>query len=681
MAEPITLFHTTFYASPVGRIAILTMDNGYDHKKPNTFGEASMESLNAALDVVQGDPRVCGLMLTGKPYIFAAGADLSRIPLIKSHQEGYAIGKLGHSSMKRIMDLPFPTLAAINGVALGGGLEIALYCRYRTVSRSARAIGLPECSLGLVPGWGGCTLATKLLGPEKALELIIVNPLSQNRTLDGSEALRTGLADWLFDGAEFLDESLSFLVDIIAGKSVVERQPPPHSDPETLFAKARAFVDSKVHGASPAPYRALELIRGSCAWDVERGFEEENRALGDLIQTPQCQASIYSFDLVNRYARKTHGLVEAEPRRVGKVGILGAGLMASQLASLFILRMEVPVVMKDVSEEAAAGGRAHVLKEIGKRAARGRVSEGRARYLEGLVEGTVRYEDFQGCDLVIEAVFEDQEVKRQVFREAEAFLAEDTILATNTSSLSVSRMSEVLRHPERLVGLHFFNPVAVMPLIEIVKGKRTHQAAIATAFDLCGRLGKTGILVKDSPAFLVNRVLIRMLTDCMAIVDKGAAFRQVDDAVVGLGLPMGPFELLGLVGPPVAFHAMETLNGAFGPERFPLNESFRKMVEEKIPAFYNSLGESREILPEVESVWSRSWEGEFSGEEIRERILENLAREIHLILEEKVVESPKDVDLAMILGAGWPFFLGGITPYLDSTGVSRKVLGRTFLRP
>jgi 3-hydroxyacyl-CoA dehydrogenase len=242
-------------------------------------------------------------------------------------------------------------------------------------------------------------------------------------------------------------------------------------------------------------------------------------------------------------------------------------------------------------------------------------------------------------------------------------------------------MSEVLRHPERLVGLHFFNPVAVMPLIEIVKGKRTDQAAIATAFELCGRLGKTGILVKDSPAFLVNRVLIRMLTDCMAIVDKGAAFRQVDDAMVGLGLPMGPFELLGLVGPPVAFHAMETLNGAFGAERFPLNESFRKMVEGKIPAFYNGLGESREILPEVESVWSRSWEGEFSGEEIRVRILENLAREIHLILEEKVVESPKDVDLAMILGAGWPFFLGGITPHLDSTGVSRKVLGRTFLRP
>lgn len=681
MAGPITLFHTTFYESPEGKIAILTMDNGLDHRKPNTFGEASMESLGSSLDLVQEDHKVRGLMLTGKPFVFAAGADLSRIPLIKTREEAIAVGEIGHSVMKRIMDLPFPTLAAINGAALGGGLEIALYCRYRTVSLAAGAIGLPECFLGLVPAWGGCTLATKLLGPEKAVELIIVNPLSQNRTLDGSAAFRMGLADRLFDGAEFLDESLGFLMDIMAGRIAVQRAEPPMRDLEALFDRARAFIEGKVHGASPAPYRALDLIRSACDRAVEQGFEEENLALGDLIPTPQCQASMVTFDLVHRYARNTQGFDEAKPRRVNKVGMIGAGSMASQLASLFVLRKGLPVVMKDISEDAAARGVAHVLNEIGKRVTRGRVTEGRARHLEGLVTGTTHHEDFQGCDLVIEAVFEDPDLKRRVFREVEPFLAEDAVLATNTSSLGVSRMSEDLKHPERLLGMHFFNPVASMPLVEVIKGKRTNKAAIATAFDLCGQLGKTGILVKDSPGFLVNRILVRMLTDCMGFVDKGATFRQVDDAVAGLGLPMAPFELLGMVGLPVAYRVMETLNGAFGTERFPLNESFRTMVDRKVPAFYTGSGETREMLPEAESLWSRSWEGEFSPREIRVRILENLAREIHLILQEKVVESPKDVDLAMILGAGWPFFLGGITPHLDSTGISRKVLGRNFLTP
>ena len=225
MAEPITIFYTRFYDSPVGKIAILTMDNGHDHKKPNTFSEASMASLNEALDRVVAEDGVKGLMLTGKPYIFAAGADLGAVPFITTFDQGYAIGKAGHTAMKRIMDLEFPTLAAINGVAVGGGLEISLYCKYRTVARSVAAIGFPECFLGLVPGWGGCTLATKLLGPEKALQIIIFNALSQNRMLSGPEAFELGLADRLFDGAEFLDESLGFLLSIVAGETEVERAP------------------------------------------------------------------------------------------------------------------------------------------------------------------------------------------------------------------------------------------------------------------------------------------------------------------------------------------------------------------------------------------------------------------------------------------------------------------------
>lgn len=678
MAEPVTKFFTRFYASPVGKIAILTMDNGHDYKRPNTFSEDSMRSLSKALDGIVQESDIKGLLLTGKPYIFAAGADLTEVPFITTYDQGYQIGKFGHTVMKRIMDLPYPSVAAINGVALGGGLEIALYCTHRTVAKSVPAIGFPECFLGLIPGWGGSTLLTRLLGPEKALELIIFNALNQNRMINGPQAYEIGLADRLFDGAEFLDESLQFLQDIIAGKAEVERPAVKTDSIKPLIQTARAFVDAKVHGAAPAPYRALELIEGACRWDVEKGFEEENRAVGDLIKSRQCKASIYSFDLVNRYSKKPKGLPEAKPNPIHKVGIVGAGLMASQLAQLFIYRMQIPVVMKDIRQEFVDKGCAYVHGEFRKLAEKGKMTEGRALYLSGLLRPTLEYSDFADCDFVIEAVFEEMDVKKQVFAEAEAHIRPDAILATNTSSLSISEMASALKHPERVVGFHFFNPVAVLPLVEIIRTDRTSDLTLTSAFDLSQKLKKTAVLVKDSPAFLVNRILTRMLSDCLTMVDEGAAFQQVDEALLELGLPMAPFELLGLVGPAVAQHVAGTLNRAFGPERFPLNANFKKAVEAKKQGIYIPGSRTRQVDPEVESMWLKTGKKEFQAEEIRERVLSNLAREVDLILKEKVVRSSMDVDLAMILGAGWPFFMGGLTMYLDLAGVTPKVLQKVF---
>jgi len=705
MAEPITVFHTRFYDSPSGKIAILTMDNGHDYKKPNTFSQASMTSLNEALDRVGAEDGVKGLMLTGKPYIFAAGADLSAVPFISSFEQGYAIGRGGHAAMKRIMDLGYPTLAAINGAALGGGLEISLYCKYRTVARNVTAIGFPECFIGLVPGWGGCTLTTKLIGPQKAVELIVFNALNQNRMIGGKEAFELGLADRLFDAVEFLDESLALLMSIAAGETRVERAqasavgaapligegPGGGSYPESgasfpregepgelseIIARGRAFVDSKVHGAAPAPYRALELIQGACSWDVERGFEEENKALGDLIKTRQCKASIYSFDLVSRYAKKPGGVPEIKPLRISKVGMIGAGLMASQLAHLFIHRLGLPVVMKDVRQEFVDKGVGYVHEQFQKSVSKGRISEARARYLSGLVHGTLDTAEFADCDFVMEAVFEEMAVKKKVFAEAESVISPEAVLATNTSSLSVTEMASELKNPERVVGFHFFNPVAVMPLIEIAKAQKTGDPALATAFDLAKKLGKTAVLVKDSPGFLVNRILMRNLCDCMAMVDRGAGFEQVDRALVELGLPMAPFEILDMVGLPVAFHVNEVLCDAFGPERFPLSKNFKRMLEAGQPRIYVQ-GE-KTVDPEVEKLWVREQKKIFHPEEIREIVLSSLAREVDLILKEKVVEGPKEVDLAMITGAGWPFFMGGVTMYLDLTGIAPKTLQKVF---
>lgn len=678
MAEPVTRFFTRYFESPEGKIAIVTMDNGRDYKKPNTFGEKALVSLQETLEQIAGDSAIQGLLLTGKPYGFAAGADLSEVPFITTFEQGYRIGKQGHTVMRRLMDLPFPTVAAINGAALGGGLEIALYCRYRTVVSSVQHIGFPECFLGLIPGWGGCTLGTKLLGPEKSLELIIRNALNQNRMINGSKAYEMGLADRLFPDVEFLDESLRFLGEVISGKVTVERREVDCSQVERLIEEARRFIDGKVHGAAPAPYRALDLIEGACRWDVEKGFEEENKALGDLIKSRQCKASIYSFDLVNRYAKKPRGVPELPPRAVTKVGIAGAGLMASQLAQLFIERLSVPVVMKDVNREVLESGMARVRRQFETLVERKKISEEKARYFAGLLKGTLAAEDFADCDFILEAVFEKMEVKKEVFSEIEAQVSETAILATNTSSLSVSDMASGLRNPERVVGFHFFNPVAVLPLVEIVKGKKTDEATLATAHDLSKKLKKTSILVKDSPAFLVNRILTRMLVDCLQLVEEGASVKEVDESLLALGLPMAPFELLGLVGLPVAQHVMETLNQAYGPERFPLNANFRKLVDRKITSLYTGEGPTRQVNPEVEALWERTQTRMFHPEEIRERVLSNLARETDLILKEGVVDSPRDVDLALLLGAGWPFFMGGLTMHLDLTGITPKVLQKVF---
>ncbi len=678
MAKIHTQFYPRFYESSAGKIVLLTMDNGEDYKKPTTFGEEALDSLNRALDLVQEESDLKGFLLTGKPYIFAAGADLTQIPFINTYEQGKAIGKYGHVTFKRIMDLPYPTVAAINGAALGGGLEIALYCDCRTVSRGATAIAFPECFLGLVPGWGGSTLTPRLLGPEKALELIIFNPLNRNRMINGAQAFQMGLADRLFETVEFLDDSIRFLEGIINGSEKVERPVVDASNLKLVMQEARKFVDSKVHGAAIAPYRALALIEGALSWDVDEGFVEEDKVLGDLIKSRQCKASIYSFDLVQRRARHPAGVPEVVPQKVSKVGIIGAGLMASQLALLFLNRYGVPVVMKDLKQEYVDKGIAYIQAELSKLVEKGRLTEPKARYLSTLVQGTLYWPDFAGCDFVIEAVFEQMEVKQQVFGEAEEVISDTCLLATNTSSLSVTEMTSKLKHPERVVGFHFFNPVAVLPLVEIIRGESTNDVTLATAFAVAKNIKKTGILVKDSPAFLVNRLLTKMLVDCLELVDEGADIELVDEALLSLGLPMAPFELLGMVGLAVAAHVQETLNRAFGPQRFPVNANLKRILEAQITGIYVGDPSERKVDPAVIDLWQKKGEKDFRKEEIIERVLISLTREVDFIMQEGVVADTRDVDLAMIMGAGWPFFMGGITMYLDMAGYTPKVLQKVF---
>ncbi|WP_067968732.1 3-hydroxyacyl-CoA dehydrogenase NAD-binding domain-containing protein [Nocardiopsis trehalosi] len=658
-----------------GTAVLITLDNGHDHTKPNTFGPAGLLSLDAAIEAARARTDIVAVAVTGKPFIFAVGADLTGVPLLQTREQAHAIGKLGHDVFRKLGELHVPTFAFINGAAMGGGVEVALHCTYRTVSSGVPAFALPEAFLGLVPGWGGTYLLPRLIGAEKALKLIIDNPLAQNRTIKGPKVRELGIADAMFEPADFVEESLRWAARVVTGEVTVER---PEVDTGAAWDQAvnnaRFAVEGKLHGAAPAPLRALDLVDAARTRTRDEGFAAEDDALADLIMSDELTAGLYAFDLVQKRARRPAGAPDRSlARPVTKVGVVGAGLMAGQLALLFARRLNVPVVMTDLDQERLDKGVGYVHGEVDRLHAKGRVSADAANRLKGLVTGSLTKDAFADADFVIEAVFERMDVKRQVFAEVEAVVSPDAVLATNTSSLSITEMAADLRHPERVVGFHFFNPVAVLPLLEIVRGERTDDATLATAFATAKGLKKTAVLCKDAPAFVVNRLLTLFMGEVLGAVEEGTDPEVADRAVAPLGLPMSPLLLLQLVGPAVALHVAETLHAAF-PDRFAVSEQHRRMVEAGKTAVY---GPDFQIDPEVRALFTGG--GTPSGEaDILDRALRALAREIRIMLDEGVVAEPADIDLCLISGAGWPFHLGGITPYLDRTGISEKVNGAPF---
>ncbi|MGN0063362.1 MAG: 3-hydroxyacyl-CoA dehydrogenase NAD-binding domain-containing protein [Nocardioides sp.] len=667
-----------------GVMGLITLDNGEDHTKPNTFGPGSLLELNAAIDAALADDEITSIGVTGKQFILAAGADLTAI------QGGgpdavRTVAELGHAVFRKLGEgangTRKPTFGFINGLALGGGLEVALHCDYRTVMDSAPALGLPEVMLGLIPGWGGAWLVPNLVGADKAVTLMIENPLNNGKTVGGKAAYELGLADAVFNGADYLEQSLLWAASVLTGETTVER---PEVDRgagwDAALQRAQGIVQAKTGGASPAALKAIELIAAARDTDRNTGFAAEDDALQAMSLTPELLASLYSFDLVQKRAKRPAGAPDRSlARPVTKVGIIGAGLMASQFALLFVRRLEVPVVLTDLDQARADKGVAYVHAEIDKLLAKGRITSDLANRHKALVTGAVAEGDkethpFADADFVIEAVFEEMGVKKNVFAAAEKVVSPETVLATNTSSLSITEMAADLEHPERVVGFHFFNPVAIMPLLEIVKGEKTDDATLATAFAAGKKLKKTTILVKDSPSFIVNRLLGRFMSEVGRVVDAGTPVEVVDSAFAGIA-PMPPFMLLGLVGPAIALHNNETLVGAFG-DRFYVSPALERVVEAKKAGYYLP---DLTIDPEVLALAEKPENPEvLTADEVRDRALTGLAEEAQLMLDEGVALAPQDIDLAMITGAGFSFWNGGLTFMLDVKGYSEKANGKRF---
>ena len=661
-----------------GVLALITLDNSLDHNRPNTFGPQSLLALDAAITAATALNPVA-IALTGKPFIFAAGADLSALSFITSREQSLGIGKLGHDVFRRLGESKIPTFAFINGLALGGGLEVGLHCHYRTLASTAFT-ALPEVFLGLVPGWGGATILPKLIGPERAVQVIMLNALNNNTMMKAKDAFKLGVVDAVYEPSDFLERSIAFAANVLNGTTKVERKD-YSQDPawESALATGKAAALKKYGGAEIAsPMKALELISAAKSNTLGAGFDAEDLALADLTMSDPLRASLYAFNVIQKKRKKVEGAPKpALARKVGKVGVVGAGLMASQLALLLLRNLKCPIVMTDIDQERADKGVAWVKNELAKLVEKKRMSAESAARLSLLISGSSDQNTFAGCDFIIEAIFEELSLKQELFKKLETIVSPECVLATNTSSLSVERMSEGLKNPERVVGFHFFNPVAVMPLLEVARTSKTDDATTATAISVGKELKKTMIICKDAPGFVVNRLLTRFMGEITDAVDEGTSPEVADNAMRSIGFPMSPFQLLDLVGPGVALHVSETLHANLG-DRYRISPTMAAMVKEGVRNFYvknedGSYGANPAALALIHKGDSPS-----TAEQVRSRALTALAVEARMMLDEGVVSTAAEIDLCMLMGAGWPMHLGGILPYLDREGISEAACGQRF---
>lgn len=655
---------TDFITTPGGStVAVITLSSEADGR-PAVLGPIGLSRVDNALDDLTpriGDD-VVAVIVRGVGKTFCAGADLDMMAGITDIAVSTELAEQGHSVLGRLGLLGVPTIAEINGVALGGGLELALHCTHRYAAASVKAVGLPEISLGLIPGWGGATLLPRLIGFTPALDVLIHNPVKNNRLLSAIEAHALGIVDDVVPDDALHDEVLAAIDSGLHQRAY--RQPATDEELDGLRETVTKLSQRPANPRLALTHLARVLEHGHT---VEDGFRAEKSALAALIVTPEFRNRVYSFHLTTSRARKPAGVPSDPPIAITHVGVIGAGLMACQFAALFAERLGVRVTMTDVSEDRLDAARARIASALEQRVERGTLTGDRRTAILDSIHLTLDKTEFATCDFVMEAVFEEESVKVNVFRDIEDVVSAGCILATNTSSLSVGRIASRLAHPKRLIGFHFFNPVAVMPLIEVVASAYSLPVAISTAVSCATSLRKTPVITKDAPGFVVNRILSVFLSEVLALLDDGASVDEARASAEPLRLPMDPFALIDLIGRTVTLHMLESLH-EFAPQRVTVSDRLRRAEAD---GGTNPIAEAFRDYPPSNTT-------NLTTDDMTARIADALTREIDLMLRERIVADIKDIDLCMITGAGWPAAHGGISRYLDETGSSERVLGRRF---
>lgn len=655
----------------------------------NLLTPTLMQELDALLSQLESriaNGQMLALVLrSGKEGSFIAGADVEAIAALSSAAEARAASAEGQRIFRRIERLRVPTVAAVDGACMGGGTELILHCDYRVASdRNSTSIGLPEVRLGILPGFGGTVKLPPLVGMQNALGIIL-----SGKPVRPSRAKRIGLIDEVVPAARFTSGVTEFVAGVIGkriertgptlglGRRLLEGTGPGR---RIMFGAARKRTSAEVGAFYPAPFKAIDVLADAVGMKADEAYALESAALGELAVTPASRNLVRIFRLSQAARRALPPDVAPHGRPVKRMGVVGAGVMGGAIAELAAAH-DIPVVLKDIDQDALDSGLRHAGDLLRKAVAARVFSEEEASLKFALITGTLEYDDFEGADLVVEAVVERMAVKQQVLREAEAS-ADRAVLATNTSALSVDEMANGVERPGSVLGLHFFNPVHKMPLVEVVAGPRTSPDALATGFGLVLALGKTPVLVADHPGFLVNRLLAPYLNEAGFLLEEGASIEAIDGALESFGMPMGPLRLLDEIGFDVARHASREMAAAFG-ERMRPSGVLDRMIEDARLGRKNGLGFHRyqdgsdrgadrtaELLLAREDV-AETGEAQsgLPAEKIQRRCLYIMVNEAAYALEEQVVEGPDPVDLAMVMGTGFPPFRGGLLRWADAEGI------------
>ncbi|MFP4483266.1 MAG: 3-hydroxyacyl-CoA dehydrogenase NAD-binding domain-containing protein, partial [Spirochaetaceae bacterium] len=675
---------------------IVTLAFDLPDQKVNKLTTEVMEELDRNISELARRDGVRFLIFkSAKPGVFIAGADINEIKDIENEEDAAAKAGAGQELFNRIEDLPFPTLALINGAAMGGGLELALACDYRIVTENPKTkLGLPETSLGIIPGFGGTQRLPRLIGMSQAATMILTG-----KPVDARKAEKIRLADARYPEA-FAEEWTHGFVDRVlspGGAAKVRARRKPRSLGQRLLdrtrpgqglvlRKARKDVVAKTGGHYPAPLEAVKVLRKTRRGSRTRRMRIEREHFGRLAPTPTCKNLINLY--FGRESARKHPAMKAElPAPLREAGVLGAGVMGGKIAWL-LSNGHIPVVMKDIDWSAVQKGYRSARESYDYLESRRKLDARQVNLKLHKIAGTVSYEDFGDPDVVIEAVVERLDVKKKVLAEVEAHVRPDTIIASNTSALSITEMAFELEHPDRFVGMHFFNPVDRMPLVEVVAGEKSSAEAVGAVGRLAVQLGKTPVFVQNCPGFLVNRLLMPYLNEAVIMAEEGADFTRVDKLLTSFGMPMGPFRLLDEVGIDVGHEVATTLHNAYGDRMqtgtlFNAFKGYDLLLGKKSGRGFYLYAKKPKPNPEMERILSevrrnagRGTRGEsaarLSDFDLVHRPILNMLNEASRALEERVVESPAELDLALVLGTGFAPFRGGLLRYADGDlGITR----------
>lgn len=646
-------------------------------EKVNKFSSHVMQEFSGVVDQMSGATDVRRIIIaSAKPSIFIAGADVSEFGKATSIEQAREYTRYGQQVFHRFSKLPQVTVAAINGACVGGGCELALSCDWRIMTDSPKAtIGLPEVKLGIFPAWGGATKLPRLIGLPAALDIIL-----NGRTLDGRRARRVGLVDEVVEPGILLDVARRFAA---RGK----RDVPPRTrfyiegNPlarKIVFRKARQAVREQTHGHYPAPLAAIDVIEYGMSAGVERGLQREVDTVAPLILGDVAQNLVRLFFLMEESKKDP---VAAKPRPIEEVGVLGAGIMGGGIAYIVADKTEASVRMRDINWNAIAGGMKAAARIWKKKVEKRRMTRSEMQRNLARITGTTDWSGFSRADIVIEAVIEKLDVKRQVLAEFEALARPQAIFATNTSTIPITEIAAQAKRPENVAGMHFFNPVDRMPLVEVIRGKRTSDETMVTVAAFARKLGKTVVYCNDGPGFVVNRILGPYMNEAGFLLEEGNSIESIDRAMLDFGMPLGPMALLDEVGIDVASKVAGILSAAFAGRITKsrvvdaLYESGRYGKKNGKGLYLYADGKRKGPDAEAYRLLGVASPHPADAGEVVERMVLAMINEASLIIDERIVGTAGELDLAMIMGTGFPPFRGGLLRYADSLG-AKHIVGR-----